>query len=191
MRSFFVPLGLAVLFTQPLLAAAQAAASSAVVSAVDPVSTEPDRLTLAAAIGLAFQLNPGLRAAARDLDIAAGQRIQAGARPNPELSYLSEGLQKDLRTTGSSCSGRLQRRRTPPRHRFGSAYGRHQGGIEVGFVKRRGPQRDELLFVPITGPSEAVSDRRVGRPAPVQLPTPTRVLAQTIQAFDLPHQVDH
>lgn len=46
------------------------------------------------------------------------------------------------------------------------------GGIDVGFVKRRGPQRDESLFVPITGPSEAVSDRRVGRPAPAQSPTP-------------------
>lgn len=65
------------------------------------------------------------------------------------------------------------------------------GGIEVGFVKRRGPQREESLFVPITGPSEAVSDRRVGRPPPVQSPTPAPAPAQAVKASDLRHEVDH
>jgi cobalt-zinc-cadmium efflux system outer membrane protein len=100
MRSIFASLGLAVVFAQPWLAAAQAAAPQSDTPAAPSVgSAAPTPLTLASAIQMAFQHNPGLRAAARDLDIAAGQRMQAGARPNPELSYLSEGVRKDNRTT--------------------------------------------------------------------------------------------
>lgn len=83
MRLLFFPIGLALLCAQPLPAAAQA----------------PAPLTLEAAVKRAFLSNPGLRAAGRELDIAAAQRMQAGAAPNPELSYLSEGLNKDARTT--------------------------------------------------------------------------------------------
>jgi cobalt-zinc-cadmium efflux system outer membrane protein len=99
MRCLFAPLGLAILFTHLLLASAQAAAPLSAVPMVDSRPVVPSRLTLAAAITLAFQGNPGLRAATRDVDIAAAQRIQAGTRPNPALSYLSEGLQNDRRTT--------------------------------------------------------------------------------------------
>jgi outer membrane protein, heavy metal efflux system len=88
MRLLFFPIGLAVLCAQPLPASAQA-----------PAHAIPAPLTLDAAVHRAFQSNPGLRAASRDLDIAAAQRMQAGAAPNPELSYLSEGLKKDARTT--------------------------------------------------------------------------------------------
>ncbi len=67
------------------------------------------------------------------------------------------------------------------------------GGIEVGFVKRRGPQRVESLFVRITGPSEAVSDRRVARPAPVQssMPTPVPVRAQSLEVSVVQDEIDH
>lgn len=65
------------------------------------------------------------------------------------------------------------------------------GGIEVGFVKRRGPQREESLLVPLTGPSEAVSDRRVGRPVPVQSPTPTPAPLQSPERYETRHEVDH
>lgn len=67
------------------------------------------------------------------------------------------------------------------------------GGIEVGFVKRRGPQREESLFVPITGPSEAVSDRRVGRPVPVRspIPTPAPVPVQSAERSEARYEVDH
>jgi cobalt-zinc-cadmium efflux system outer membrane protein len=101
MRSIFSPLMLAALFTQPLFSAAQAVSSSpaAPAPARDPANAAPIALTLAAAIQLAFQHNPGLQAAARGVDIAAGQGIQASAGPNPELSFLSEGLRKDRRTT--------------------------------------------------------------------------------------------
>lgn len=64
------------------------------------------------------------------------------------------------------------------------------GGIDVGFVKRRGPQRDESLFVPLTGPSEAVSDRRVGRPLPVQSPTPMPAPVQSAEWSEVRYEVD-
>jgi cobalt-zinc-cadmium efflux system outer membrane protein len=99
MRSIFFPIGLALLWAQPLWAAAQAPAPLHAVPNADPMPSASSPLTLDTAIRRAFQSNPGLRAAGRDLDIAAGQRMQAGAIPNPELSYLSEGVKKDARTT--------------------------------------------------------------------------------------------
>ena len=97
MRSLCFPFGLALLCAQPLLAAAQTPAPIPRVPNAD--SAQPTPLTLEAAIRRAFLSNPGLRAAGRDLDIAAGLRVQAGTAPNPELSYLSEGVKKDARTT--------------------------------------------------------------------------------------------
>lgn len=44
-------------------------------------------LNLGAALQRALATSPRLTAAERDVGIAAGQRIQAGARLNPELSY--------------------------------------------------------------------------------------------------------
>jgi cobalt-zinc-cadmium efflux system outer membrane protein len=85
MLSLLFPLGLALLCAQSL--------------AADPAPSLTAPLTLATAIERAFRSNPGLQAAGRDLDIAAAQRLQAGSAPNPELSYLAEGLKKDARTT--------------------------------------------------------------------------------------------
>lgn len=101
MRSLLFPLGLALLCAQPWPAAAQAlpALAGPVLPDAGRTLSAPAPLTLEAAIHRAFQSNPGLRSAGRDLDIAAAQRIQAGAIPNPELSYLSEGVKKDARTT--------------------------------------------------------------------------------------------
>jgi cobalt-zinc-cadmium efflux system outer membrane protein len=52
---------------------------------------EPSRpsgtLTLSRALQRAVAVNPKLAAADRDIGIAAGKRIQAGAIPNPELSF--------------------------------------------------------------------------------------------------------
>jgi outer membrane protein, heavy metal efflux system len=63
-----------------------------VVSAVPVVTqAEPSRpsgtLTLSRALQRAVAANPKLAAAERDIGIAAGKRIQAGAIPNPELSF--------------------------------------------------------------------------------------------------------
>ena len=101
MRSIFTPLGLAVLLTQPAYSFAQAPIAAQQLQA--PPGTEPGiagpPLTLAQALSLAFQHHPGLAVAGQDIAVAAGQRVQAAARPNPELSYLSEGTERDRRTT--------------------------------------------------------------------------------------------
>ena len=107
MRSIFMPLGLAVLLAQPTCLYAQAYIATQQLQTGVPVNfaapTPPPRLTftltLAQAIALAFEYNPGLAAAQQEVAAAAGQRVQAAARPNPELSYLSEGVQRERRTT--------------------------------------------------------------------------------------------
>ncbi|WP_229257516.1 TolC family protein [Duganella callida] len=63
--------------------------------AADTTSTP---LTLEQAIVMALFASPELRSVAQDVAIAAGARVQAGLRPNPELSLLREGT--------SSNSGR-------------------------------------------------------------------------------------
>ena len=101
MRSIFMPIGLAVLLAQPTCLYAQAPITvqpqqTGVSVHADAVATP---LTLAQAISLAFQHHPGLTAAQQEVAVAAGQRVQAGARPNPQLAYLSEGVQREHRTT--------------------------------------------------------------------------------------------
>lgn len=56
-------------------------------------------LTLPAAIELALQRNPGLRAAAHEAAAQEGAVAQAGALPNPELELLREGRERNNRTT--------------------------------------------------------------------------------------------
>ncbi|MES2105354.1 MAG: TolC family protein [Pseudomonadota bacterium] len=105
MRSFYLPLGLVALFIQPSFADAQTSlpvtASPSLLTELAELATSGPAapLTLAAAIQRALQSNPDLRASARDIEIADGLVMQAGARPNPELALLSEGRQKESRTT--------------------------------------------------------------------------------------------
>jgi cobalt-zinc-cadmium efflux system outer membrane protein len=103
MRSYCIRVGMALLCALPMLARAQAPATVIAVA-----STEAAPLTLARAIERAFVSNAGLRAAGRERDIAAGQRLQAGAMPNPELSYLSEGMSKEARTTTIQISQAIE-----------------------------------------------------------------------------------
>ncbi len=52
------------------------------------------------------------------------------------------------------------------------------GGIDIGFIKRRGPQRDTSLFLPFT-PSLLQRHAPLDRPAPVPAPA-RRVLPQLV-----------
>ncbi|CAH2904086.1 MAG: Cobalt/zinc/cadmium efflux RND transporter, outer membrane protein CzcC [uncultured Paraburkholderia sp.] len=63
----------------------------------DASAAEP--LTLDVVLGLAAQANPTLRSARADVDASAAAFSQAGARPNPELSFLQEGFGGAERTT--------------------------------------------------------------------------------------------
>ncbi|WP_395067253.1 TolC family protein [Paraburkholderia silvatlantica] len=56
-------------------------------------------LSLEDVLGLAAQANPVLRGARADADASAGTLMQAGARPNPELSFLQEGFGGTERTS--------------------------------------------------------------------------------------------
>lgn len=56
-------------------------------------------LDLPAAIALAVERHPALRAAAHEVSASAAAVEQAGRRPNPELAYLREGHRAGSRTT--------------------------------------------------------------------------------------------
>ncbi|MGH8853214.1 MAG: cobalt-zinc-cadmium resistance protein, partial [Telluria sp.] len=56
-------------------------------------------LTREAAIRLALQANPALRAAAHEVAAQQGAITQARALPNPEFDYLREGQDRSNRTT--------------------------------------------------------------------------------------------
>jgi len=67
-------------------------------------------LTMRAALSRALAASPRLTAAERDVGIATGQRIQAGALLNPELSYeqdnsFGSGIYRGTRSAETtSCS---------------------------------------------------------------------------------------
>lgn len=76
--------------------------AQAITQPVESVGQAPSgtaRLTLDEALDLAAQANPALRSARADVDASDGALMQAGARPNPQLSFLQEGFNGPERTT--------------------------------------------------------------------------------------------
>lgn len=69
--------------------------SSSPVRTLEPAGA----LNLQAALALALQANPGLRAASREQDATEAAIVQAGAWPNPTLDAQVEDLRRDNRTT--------------------------------------------------------------------------------------------
>jgi cobalt-zinc-cadmium efflux system outer membrane protein len=70
---------------------------------VEAAERAPRSISLAQALQRALAANPRLSAAERDIGIAGGLKIQAGALPNPDLSFeldnaLGSGLYKGLRS---------------------------------------------------------------------------------------------
>lgn len=72
-----------------------AALCCAVYFAIGPASaqepTVPDKLTLAQALAIAFERNPALAAVQREIDIAQAAKLDVSRRPNPAVSFESEG----------------------------------------------------------------------------------------------------
>lgn len=101
MRRFLLSIAAAFLVAPG--AFAQGAPSSSPISAPETASapSAPTRppLTLAAALELAMALSPELSAASLEVDAMAGARLQAEARPNPELAFLLEDTRQATRTT--------------------------------------------------------------------------------------------
>ena len=70
---------------------------------VEAAERVPRSISLAQALQRALAANPQLTAAARDIGIASGLKVQAGALPNPELSFeldnaLGSGPYQGLRS---------------------------------------------------------------------------------------------
>ncbi|WP_431228122.1 TolC family protein [Burkholderia contaminans] len=79
--------------------APSASGSVAPISVLPPDALPPNSLTLADALSVAARNNPALRGARADVDASAGALMQAGARPNPEVSFLQEGFRRAERTS--------------------------------------------------------------------------------------------
>lgn len=76
----------------PLGWAQQAAGSASVIAAT------PAPISLQAALALATEHNPSLRAAAQAVAASEGSVIQSRARPNPELAYSQEDTRRETRS---------------------------------------------------------------------------------------------
>lgn len=103
MRRHLWPLGLAVLFYNPSFAQTIDAAHSGTVE-LGRVSAMRDAapaaaLTLKIALERAFDANPVLSAAQRELDAIEATIIQAQVRPNPEIAAYIEDTRKATRST--------------------------------------------------------------------------------------------
>ena len=72
--------------------AQQAAATTPAIAAT------PAPMSLQAALALAMEHNPSLRAAAQAVAASEGAVIQSRARPNPELAYSQEDTRRETRS---------------------------------------------------------------------------------------------
>lgn len=103
MRKHVLPLGLAALFLTPSVAQIAGAAENRPIetgAGVTQRAAEPAApLTLESAQKMAFDANPELAAAQRELEAIAATVIQAQTRPNPELAALVEDTRSATRTT--------------------------------------------------------------------------------------------
>ncbi|MBB0146185.1 TolC family protein [Burkholderia cepacia] len=104
---FKLNLAVAIVFAMAATAHAQPSLSPglAPAAAAAPIGAPPSdalpasSLTLADALAVAARNNPALRGARADVDASAGALMQAGARPNPEVSFLQEGFSRAERTS--------------------------------------------------------------------------------------------
>lgn len=69
---------------------------------------EAHALSLADVLGLAAEANPMLRGARAGVSASSGAFMQAGARPNPELSFLQEGFGGTERTTTAAVNQTIE-----------------------------------------------------------------------------------
>uniref|UniRef100_UPI003B83769C TolC family protein n=1 Tax=Pseudomonas syringae TaxID=317 RepID=UPI003B83769C len=64
-----------------------------------PATASAQNISLSQAIQSAFDENPDLAAARRDIGIAEGDRLQAGLMPNPVISWEAEDTRRSTSTT--------------------------------------------------------------------------------------------
>lgn len=90
--SFLAPCAWAQVQTPPALQQPQSPAAAVAATSVNAF------LSLEAALALAMEHNPGLRAAAQAVAASEGAVIQSAARPNPELAYSQEDTRRETRS---------------------------------------------------------------------------------------------
>lgn len=73
-----------------------------------PAATAAASLTLAEAIALALAKNPGIAIAQREFDATGGAALQAGLRPNPELSLQQEDFRRGRQTSTLQITQKLE-----------------------------------------------------------------------------------
>ncbi|GFM79970.1 cytochrome c [Pseudomonas cichorii] len=71
-------------------------------------AAQAQAINLSEALDTAFSMSPDLAAARREIDIAQGERQQAGLIPNPELSWEMEDTRKATSTTTIAISQALE-----------------------------------------------------------------------------------
>ncbi|HWW99647.1 TolC family protein [Collimonas sp.] len=115
MHKFFLPFGLAALVCQPSLAqdvaSTRTAGSQAAINYKLPRLASDElagQLTLQQALLQAFKSNPELAAAALEVKAVEASILQAGVRPNPEVSALLEDTRKATRTTTLQLNQKLE-----------------------------------------------------------------------------------
>lgn len=90
--SLLAPCAWAQVQTLPPLQQSQSPAAAVAATSVNAP------LSLEAALALAMEHNPGLRAAAQAVAASEGAVIQSAARPNPELAYSQEDTRRETRS---------------------------------------------------------------------------------------------
>jgi len=101
MMKLLLPLGLAAIIFNPLLALEMRSLSNyeAVEGNALRVTEPVAALTLKAALELAYGANAALATARRELEAVSGSILQAGLRPNPRVDALIEDLRPENRLT--------------------------------------------------------------------------------------------
>jgi cobalt-zinc-cadmium efflux system outer membrane protein len=107
MQSRHIVLGASILLLQAAPHAAHAVGQQVLsthIATLSQATTPALPLTLDQAIELALSSNPELRSVSRSIGIADGAVQQAGARRNPELSFMTEGTDRNTRTETTQIS---------------------------------------------------------------------------------------
>lgn len=123
-----------------------ACAMAIFVSSLPMSSALAQTLTLREALSRALNASPRLTAAERDIGIAGGQRLQAGALPNPELSYEQDNSLGSGKYRGTrSAETTLQVSQLV--ELFGQREARiaaGQAGVEVASIERKAVRLEVL-----------------------------------------------
>ncbi|AET94712.1 outer membrane efflux protein (plasmid) [Burkholderia sp. YI23] len=161
-------------------------------------STGLPQLSLIDVLGLAAQSNPLLRGARADSDASAGALMQAGARPNPELSFLQEGLGGRERTSTATVNQLIELGGKRQARLDVASYGREvalaaldgrgaalRADVIAAFYEELAAQRQEQVAresADIAARSADLAEKRAraGKVSPVEA-TKARIAASAVQ----------